>query len=991
MIGNFIRSTNHLFRLANSNPKGVHLLGIRERANTYAVEGYVFPLIKGNHYGDMVFVEPNSSFNPFGRSKTSASHFIDLVLETHKEAFLEIAKNYDAYAWPISMDNKKRQYEEHSYNIGVQPRIVVADDFDKQYELFLAQNKKITDNVFNNYIERNNPLSKLMFSLANGNANFYAWGIKMCRRNYCSLHAIQHILAFNEDCGSLVKDLTKKNIIALSSMRDVIKALDEAFYLRAKTQAKKTVSWFNPTQKKLLNSKLENKDSILILNNFSQLSKTKRLNFIRKVSTIEDADEIIKMMSFLCTHTTFEWNQDSLLDFLTHAEGLNYEMVMNKPNIVVVKVHDFETIKRLAKTTNWCISKNRSYWSQYANDRRGMIDVENMPNMGEYRLNNNDGEPRNNDDDSRLDNEWWLQFINAEQDNAFKNLIKKDNEDKNKNKTSSIFQYVIFDFSKKEDDKHSIVGVTVHTSKGITHAHDFNNTSMLNDRRQHGGLGFMIGGGEADNITSLPNWFALKNLEYKGDDAIITKFLSNRGITEAFLSNYSYERLEWSREGFFNYIGQFLTEDEYDILYDENNCLLLKTKSLKMACVLPTVENIKKFIPFGGTSNTASTCWFFDFSKLKDDKTKMAIWRIDTNKEGIEIPSPTIDETGNNNSNVFPSFDSMLKKLNLPFDLILRPNNIIEKIEAFSNIRDWEHIIELLKEAKDTKAEIPDYLQYQLADIVKVSIIRYNSLALYDAINNNGLSLFDIMGIQGVASLVENIIIKIFNSWNGSIKELHSREEYNEFLSTFTKRIEKEINGVRNQDAIRQHIHQASHTVNIFTHNFLVYDILNKAVENNLSSFFTKIIKTFIDRGQEFGMIRCDRYNRNLYLNQLLTFCAERCERLDIDAFLSISYLCASHCFDDVASILIKKTYPIGGLKPKHVSMILNQLKKHGYEIGTVGNSSYKKLVNTLLTDAVEMHAISEDTANSLRKEYNITVQAETSSSSDNGIYEVGF
>ena len=80
---------------------------------------------------------------------------------------------------------------------------------------------------------------------------------------------------------------------------------------------------------------------------------------------------------------------------------------------MVLKVFDFETIKQLAKTTNWCISKNKSYWNNYVS-------------------------PENN--------------------------------------TS---QYVLFDFSKKEDDKHSIIGFTVMHNKGITNAHDFTNNNLF--------------------------------------------------------------------------------------------------------------------------------------------------------------------------------------------------------------------------------------------------------------------------------------------------------------------------------------------------------------------------------------------------------------------------------------------------------------------------------------------------------------------------------
>jgi hypothetical protein len=82
------------------------------------------------------------------------------------------------------------------------------------------------------------------------------------------------------------------------------------------------------------------------------------------MSTITDASEIMRQMRHI-TSTHFSWNKESFMDYVENVDGVNYEKIFDKGDTVVVKVNDFETVKQLAKTTNWCISKNKSYWNNY--------------------------------------------------------------------------------------------------------------------------------------------------------------------------------------------------------------------------------------------------------------------------------------------------------------------------------------------------------------------------------------------------------------------------------------------------------------------------------------------------------------------------------------------------------------------------------------------------------------------------------------------------
>ena len=64
---------------------------------------------------------------------------------------------------------------------------------------------------------------------------------------------------------------------------------------------------------------------------FSKLSDVKKNNFIRKVSTIEDLNELMRQMRH-ASSLHFSWNKDSLMDFLENVEGIKYEIVCENEN-----------------------------------------------------------------------------------------------------------------------------------------------------------------------------------------------------------------------------------------------------------------------------------------------------------------------------------------------------------------------------------------------------------------------------------------------------------------------------------------------------------------------------------------------------------------------------------------------------------------------------------------------------------------------------------
>lgn len=249
---------------------------------------------------------------------------------------------------------------------------VVDDDFDEQYESFQKNNKKLLDQVYNKFCYPNDNISCFMFGLIGNSPNLYVWALTNYFKNGITMYTIEHIVNFNNKYNQLVKKLSRGTITAYNSREKVNNLINEIVQLRSVKRANDSINLFNTAQKKLLKTIEMNDTNVHILNRFGTLSNVKKRNFVRKMSTIENIDEIMRQMSLL-TNIHFEWNRESLLDFVKNNENIKCEIVLDDNNIVLVKVFSYDTIKLLAKTTNWCISKNKRYWNDYVEHRRDSI------------------------------------------------------------------------------------------------------------------------------------------------------------------------------------------------------------------------------------------------------------------------------------------------------------------------------------------------------------------------------------------------------------------------------------------------------------------------------------------------------------------------------------------------------------------------------------------------------------------------------------------
>ena len=125
--------------------------------------------------------------------------------------------------------------------------------------------------------------------------------------------------------------------------------------------------------------------------------------------------------------------------------------------------------------------------------------------------------------------------------------IKKDKKYWNEyvENNPNATQYVLMDFSRKEDDNLSIVGFTSVHDRGITNAHDFQNRNLMQGRRT--------------NTVSEIKSFVAKYIDCSSIYGVLDKY----GIKLSDVVSYEPNQYKWDRDSMFDYLNQCVDEDDY--------------------------------------------------------------------------------------------------------------------------------------------------------------------------------------------------------------------------------------------------------------------------------------------------------------------------------------------------------------------------------------------------------------------------------------------
>lgn len=553
--------------------------------------------------------------------------------------------------------------------------ILLPEDFDKRYDDFIKQNKKMLEKVFQHFCYKNDFFSVCMYAFTEGSPNLFVWAITNMFKHGANFHCIKNCINWCINYPQLIKNLSKGTPTAYNGKEQLISLYNEMVTLRKNKRVNDTINMFNTAQKKLLKG-LELTDSIInIFSKFYILSRAKQHNFIRKMSTIDNANEILRQMSLL-TKEHFEWNKESFFNFIQNVDDINCEVVFDRDNLVIIKVNDYDTIKYLAKTTNWCISKNKKYWNDYVGNKNG-----------------------------------------------------------------ESTQYILFDFSKDEDDELSIVGFTTYNNKGIVNAHSFSNENLM-----HGCSNTYP---VRQFVPFKPNIFYLLKL----NDISLNNF---NGVSHL---NY-----EWNENSYLDFLETALNEN-YDIVYHENNKIAIITDSPMARFVIGISYNHITFC------NTNKCIIFADFSKNQYDDNRILFAGVNWDEE-IKEERPTKVFCLNQNIDTNISFDNLLEEYQLPYNIICRTENKLERfVSAFSSLnvqlvdlllKDKE-LVGILKKNKNqlsSRYNIESYLTNSIFNVYTIDMLK----VLYD----NNIKLSSIMGFKYVDSILANLIYEIGGLSHGS-------------------------------------------------------------------------------------------------------------------------------------------------------------------------------------------------------------------------------
>jgi len=551
---------------------------------------------------------------------------------------------------------------------------LTPSDFIEKYESDIAS-KPFSEPISQSHLSSDNPNVMFSYAISGGSRHIFQWAINAWARHGFDLGVIRRMVMWTESYPQLSKMLKGGSITSYGTMKALFKLSVEQNSLRKTKRVNDAINFFNTTQKKVLRDNIkEGSSDYDAMSRFANLSIRKRLNIIKKVSSIDDYNEIITMIRH-STSTHYDWNKASLLAYIENVEGINTEIVFENDDTVLLKVFDFETVKKLGVTTNWCIGKNKSYWNQYLGS-----------------------------------------------DNAV--------------------QYMVFDFSRNEDDKMSIIGITSIKNRGITSAHNFVNEDIIHS-------------GDDDssdlivsNITSY-----LDGIESYSN---VYSFLARKGIPLSLITSFDEASYEWSPDGVISYLAKCgLTHHYLRIIKNEDNKLVVSVKNSKIA----------DFFGNSYAERIPSEMWgdehviFFNFSKSHEDNSSLVYSIIRDGGFNDDTPIGVFDKNSGNLGGGY-IFEALLGMFGLPYDTIKRTVSKPKEIRNYFMCYNMEKIASVLRDSSLKGALIEALSMDDVRTTIINSILYHASPDFIDVIYGNGYTMTEILG----ESFVYDIICTILRS-----------------------------------------------------------------------------------------------------------------------------------------------------------------------------------------------------------------------------------
>ena len=612
------------------------------------------------------------------------------------EGFKMMERHMKTHAYCVVENASKRRDNEGVLNGNL---ILMPIGFGESFDKFMKENKKflapVSDSVSRDVL-------MYFYAMSNGSRNLVLWAAQLCLKHRVNIHTLSRLLAWNERYGYMAKGLRKGSLTAYTGNSESISELvKETEQLRREKRSLGVINTFNTSQKKCLKGYKLTMDDYLAMSKFSRLSLKKRQNFIKKMSTVEDPAEIMRQMSLL-TQVTFPWNKAEFLEFISSNDDLDYEITVEGEDFVLLKVNDFDTVRTLGKNTNWCISKNKTYWNRYSNS-------------GE--------EP------------------------------------------DYLRQYMLFDFSKKEDDDFSIVGFTSMFDSGITHAHNFVNRSIVG--------------------RNSPRFYENVRLKsYLGQKACLASdimgVLAQHGIPLSKVTSFEKSLFKWDREHVLSLLDRYVGEGKYMVLSDKGDKMAIMVEHPNIAYFLG-----KKFMDTFGRSDWGRKKFvFFNFSASEDAPDRIMYAHVYFNASTFE---ESVDGFYTLNDSV-PNkvFNAVLDEYGVDRSIIcacvtkydiFKEAFMTYQLQSVEGMLDDPEIVEWIRsEAKNADRNwIPNTIYDVITD--------FDSFDYLDILRRHGLTPNDYMSKLDMDNFVYRMINYVMNNLTMNNPEPPTVSDYEDFVS----------------------------------------------------------------------------------------------------------------------------------------------------------------------------------------------------------------
>ena len=639
----------------------------------------------------------------------------NLIAIMSRSCYHKMPSKFDNYASLDCYDMMKKHMDTHKYiyilhaakahdsepvlngNIVLMPR-----NFTENYEKFVTDNRKFLSSILSGAIHHD--VLMYLYSMTNDSRNLFLWAGNLIIKRGMRLSIIRTLLSWDERYGYMSKNLKKGSITAYTGGRDsIMELMAEMYQLRREKRMASVVNTFNTVQKKKLKEYKFTKDDYVAMSIFSRLSLKKRQNFIRKMSTVEDPAEIMRNMSVL-TSITFPWNKKEFIDYITNDDSMKYKIVAEGENFILLVVEDFDTVKKLGKNTNWCISKNKSYWNRYSDSSTAGSDVR---------------------------------------------------------------QFMLFDFSKKEDDDFSVVGFTSMFDAGITYAHNFINRSILSN-----GQSCM-----PDNV-SLHSCIAAEMSKPRD----IIGILKSHGIPLSKVMSFEKSLFAWNRESVMAFLGRIFADDEYEILSDKGDKFAFVTES----------PNVAYFLGRRFMEKNDKNTWgwkkivFVDLTVEEDSPERLMYAQIYFNVESFEEQLDCFYSANETPTSI--TFKEALKEYGINENIICR---CVTKLDVFKDAFKSYDIAtsdEMLNDDEVRKwlcVEASTHVDngWVMRTIIE-SVTYYQSFDYIDMLHRHGLTVEDYLTKNGVNEFVERMIVWLIHRYGPAFDESPvSMGAYTSFLN----------------------------------------------------------------------------------------------------------------------------------------------------------------------------------------------------------------